>query len=110
MLRSFLEKRPSSINFKYWFTQNISGLRRATANPWPRNSKSVQEVSKQDFLQSRKTGDLRGSRQSDSNRRPADYKSAALPAELCRHRKSYKVTSVTTLKRKSQKAIVTSQL
>src|SRR6266700_3857189 len=25
------------------------------------------------------------SRQSDSNRRPADYKSAALPAELCRH-------------------------
>src|SRR5262249_28578884 len=24
------------------------------------------------------------SRQSDSNRRPADYKSAALPAELCR--------------------------
>jgi hypothetical protein len=26
-----------------------------------------------------------GSRQSDSNRRPADYKSAALPAELCRH-------------------------
>ena len=29
---------------------------------------------------------LRGSRQSDSNRRPADYKSAALkPTELCRH-------------------------
>jgi hypothetical protein len=26
----------------------------------------------------------RESRQSDSNRRPADYKSAALPAELCR--------------------------
>ena len=26
----------------------------------------------------------RWSRQSDSNRRPADYKSAALPAELCR--------------------------
>ena len=26
------------------------------------------------------------SRQTDSNRRPADYKSAALPAELCRHR------------------------
>ena len=25
------------------------------------------------------------SRQSDSNRRPADYKSAALPTELCRH-------------------------
>src|SRR5438093_12534670 len=31
------------------------------------------------------------SRQSDSNRRPADYKSAALPAELCRRRKGYKV-------------------
>src|SRR5437016_8693776 len=44
------------------------------------------------------------SRQSDSNRRPADYKSAALPAELYRPRK---VTSVTTLKRKGQKAIVT---
>src|SRR5213078_5028942 len=29
--------------------------------------------------------DLLWSRQSDSNRRPADYKSAALPAELCRH-------------------------
>ena len=28
---------------------------------------------------------LEASRQSDSNRRPADYKSAALPAELCRH-------------------------
>jgi hypothetical protein len=28
--------------------------------------------------------DYQGSRQSDSNRRPADYKSAALPAELCR--------------------------
>src|SRR6266545_7510174 len=28
--------------------------------------------------------DSRESRQSDSNRRPADYKSAALPAELCR--------------------------
>ncbi len=27
---------------------------------------------------------LEVSRQSDSNRRPADYKSAALPAELCR--------------------------
>ena len=27
---------------------------------------------------------LRWSRQTDSNRRPADYKSAALPAELCR--------------------------
>jgi hypothetical protein len=27
----------------------------------------------------------RASRQSDSNRRPADYKSAALPTELCRH-------------------------
>src|SRR5438876_10504837 len=26
------------------------------------------------------------SRQSDSNRRPADYKSAALPAELCRQK------------------------
>src|SRR5437764_4196975 len=25
------------------------------------------------------------SRQTDSNRRPADYKSAALPTELCRH-------------------------
>src|ERR671935_483171 len=30
---------------------------------------------------------LRVSRQSDSNRRPADYKSAALPAELCRRTK-----------------------
>jgi hypothetical protein len=30
------------------------------------------------------TGILLWSRQSDSNRRPADYKSAALPAELCR--------------------------
>jgi hypothetical protein len=28
---------------------------------------------------------LKWSRQSDSNRRPADYKSAALPTELCRH-------------------------
>src|SRR5947209_15457889 len=28
----------------------------------------------------------RGSRQTDSNRRPADYKSAALPAELCRRK------------------------
>src|SRR6267378_3216285 len=28
---------------------------------------------------------LTESRQSDSNRRPADYKSAALPTELCRH-------------------------
>src|SRR5437764_12151221 len=27
----------------------------------------------------------RESRQTDSNRRPADYKSAALPTELCRH-------------------------
>src|SRR5207248_7870017 len=29
----------------------------------------------------------RKSRQTDSNRRPADYKSAALPTELCRQRK-----------------------
>ncbi len=29
--------------------------------------------------------DLSWSRQTDSNRRPADYKSAALPTELCRH-------------------------
>ena len=28
---------------------------------------------------------LNESRQTDSNRRPADYKSAALPTELCRH-------------------------
>src|SRR5205814_2905850 len=31
------------------------------------------------------TGFQRESRQTDSNRRPADYKSAALPTELCRH-------------------------
>src|SRR6266446_555415 len=36
------------------------------------------------------------SRQSDSNRRPADYKSAALPAELCRRRKGYKTYNVKT--------------
>jgi hypothetical protein len=37
--------------------------------------------------------DLRGSRQSDSNRRPADYESAAIPTELCRHLrgKTYRV-------------------
>src|SRR5215813_2236250 len=29
--------------------------------------------------------DYNWSRQTDSNRRPADYKSAALPTELCRH-------------------------
>ena len=31
------------------------------------------------------------SRQTDSNRRPADYKSAALPAELCRHFKASRI-------------------
>src|SRR4030095_1464790 len=51
--------------------------------PW--NPKSVQEVSKQPTLEHDSRVDLRGSRQSDSNRRPADYKSAALPTELCRH-------------------------
>src|SRR6266581_5093476 len=38
-----------------------------------------------DLLAPRQIGISRGSGQSDSNRRPADYKSAALPAELCRH-------------------------
>jgi hypothetical protein len=42
------------------------------------NTKSVQEVSKQTLATLRLTLDLRVSRQSDSNRRPADYKSAAL--------------------------------
>src|SRR5439155_18209543 len=45
------------------------------------------------------------SRQSDSNRRPADYKSAALPTELCRRKEGQNVTRITTLKRKAQKAI-----
>ena len=42
-----------------------------------------------------------GSRQTDSNRRPADYKSAALPAELCRQTEDRKLLTwavSTTLK------------
>src|SRR5438067_9283019 len=46
--------------------------------------KTVQEVSKAKISCSSQLNVSRRSRQSDSNRRPADYKSAALPAELCR--------------------------
>jgi hypothetical protein len=41
------------------------------------NTKSVQEVSKQTARLFRRPSILRGSRQSDSNRRPADYESVA---------------------------------
>src|ERR1700720_1470410 len=47
-------------------------------NKWPRNGQA-------NFSWTPRNRVLRGSRQSDSNRRPADYKSAALPTELCRH-------------------------
>jgi hypothetical protein len=69
------------------------------------NRKSVQEVSKQIvafWVNPRFTW----SRQSDSNRRPADYKSAALPAELCRRTKTrIDLTTAAISNRKRHKAI-----
>ena len=38
------------------------------------------------------------SRQTDSNRRPADYKSAALPTELCRQKERAKLSPHESLK------------
>ena len=73
------------------------------------NTKSVQEVSKQKIWRPLRKPIFIWSRQSDSNRRPADYKSAALPAELCRRNERLNVKTVPTLKRKCQKAIVTLQ-
>src|SRR5213079_1771924 len=50
---------------------------RDAVDKWPRSGQA-------NFLELSANRVLRGSRQSDSNRRPADYKSAALPTELCR--------------------------
>src|SRR5438477_3876882 len=54
---------------------------RDAVDKWPRSGQA-------NFLELSANRVLRGSRQSDSNRRPADYKSAALPTELCRQTKS----------------------
>jgi hypothetical protein len=67
--------------------QNLTDCSAKKAGAWILrlwNRESVQEMSKQTLAETRLTLDLRGSRQTDSNRRPADYKSAALPTELCR--------------------------
>src|SRR5207302_3868946 len=52
---------------------------RDAVDKWPRSGQA-------NFLELSANRVLRGSRQSDSNRRPADYKSAALPTELCRQK------------------------
>src|SRR5207245_10834900 len=65
-----------------------------TASEYDKCPRSVEA----NFIDISETSDLRGSRQSDSNRRPADYKSAALPTELCRQKKHAELSAPSSIK------------